>query len=495
MSRPRVVLYNPQNASPPKPIMPFSVLALAAVLDEVAEWVIVDGNLERDPLGAVDRAVRETGAEMLGVTVMPGPQLKQAVPHSRRLKALHPNLEIVWGGYFPTQHWDVALRSPYVDTVVRGHGELVFRDLVERRGRGESTGDLAGVAYRDPASGEPVSNPLAAIPHPERLPDYPYHRIPLPRYVRRSVLGRRTLSHHSSYGCPFLCNFCAVVNMVNGRWFAQSAERVERILRFYVREAQIDAVEFFDNNFFVHQARVAELSERIVDLDLAWWGEGRIDTLLKFREETWTLMARAGLKMIFMGAESGSNETLRRMDKGGTMSTDKTLAIAELMGRHGIVPEFSFVLGSPPDPEADVMETIQFIKQVKKVNAKSEIIMYMYTPVPLAGELYDNAQATGFVFPRTLEEWCDPSWERFSLRRSASMPWVSGDLRRHVRNFERVLNAYYPTSTFPHLRGLRSTVLRAVSGWRWATGRYEYPVELQMLHRLFHYQRPETTGF
>jgi hypothetical protein len=206
-------------------------------------------------------------------------------------------------------------------------------------------------------------------------------------------------------------------------------------------------------------------------------------------------MSRAGLKMIFMGAESGSDETLKRMDKGGTMSTDKTLAMAELMGRHGIVPEFSFVLGNPPDPEADVMGTIEFIKKLKKVNPRSEIIMYMYTPVPLAGELYDNARATGFAFPKTLEEWCEPSWESFSLRRSSSMPWVSGDLRRYVRNFERVLNAYYPTSTFPHLRGLRSSVLRAVSGWRWVTGRYELPVELQLLHRVFHYQRPETTGF
>jgi hypothetical protein len=216
---------------------------------------------------------------------------------------------------------------------------------------------------------------------------------------------------------------------------------------------------------------------------------------MKYSDETWKLMARAGLKMIFMGAESGSDETLRRMDKGGTMSTDKTLAMAELMGRHGVVPEFSFVLGNPPDPEADVLGTIEFIKKLKKVNPKSEIIMYMYTPVPLAGELYDNALATGFAFPQTLEEWCSPSWEAFSLRRSSSMPWVSRDLRTHVRNFERVLNAYYPTSTFPHLRGLRSTVLRAVSGWRWMSGRYELPVELQLLHRVLHYQRPETTGF
>ena len=51
------------------------------------------------------------------------------------------------------------------------------------------------------------------------------------------------------------------------------------------------------------------------------------------------------------------------MDKGGKMSTDKTLAIAELMRRYGIIPEFSFVLGNPPDPEADVRGTLDFIKK------------------------------------------------------------------------------------------------------------------------------------
>ena len=38
-------------------------------------------------------------------------------------------------------------------------------------------------------------------------------------------------------------------------------------------------------------------------------------------------------------------------------------------------------------------------------------------------------------------------------------------------------------------------VLRGAGSWRWATGRYEYPLELRALHRLFAYQRPETTGF
>ena len=67
-------------------------------------------------------------------------------------------------------------------------------------------------------------------------------------------------------------------------------------------------------------------------------------------------MRDSGLRMVFMGAESGSDETLKRMNKGGTASTDKTLFIAEKMRGYSIVPEFSFVLGNPPDPEADVAQ-------------------------------------------------------------------------------------------------------------------------------------------
>ncbi|HLJ66371.1 MAG TPA: radical SAM protein [Chloroflexota bacterium] len=492
---PRVILYNPRNAARPKPILPLSLLALGATLEGVADYTIVDANLEVDPLQAVDRAINESGAPILAVTVMPGPQLKEAVPHTRELKLRHPDLSIVWGGYFPTQHWDVVLRSGYVDWVVRGHGELVFRSLVEHISGGGDATSLEGVAYRTGSGAEPVSNPVAPVPHPEELPPFPYERLDLARYVRPTVLGRRTLSHHSSYGCPFFCNFCAVVNMVEGKWLAQSAERVAGTISYLADHAGIDSVEFFDNNFFVRKSRTHEFAERIRNLGIAWWGEGRIDTLLKYEHATWKLMADSGLRMIFMGAESGSDDTLRRMDKGGTMTADKTIEIAALTRRFGIIPEFSFVMGSPPEPDADVDGTIAFIKRLKKVNPYAEIVMYMYTPVPLSGELYSQAQDAGFSFPDTLEGWCDPAWEEFSQRRSTTMPWVSDALRRRVRNFERVLNAYYPTATNPRLRGVRRGALRAVSAWRWASGRYELPLELRALHRVFAYQRPETTGF
>jgi hypothetical protein len=336
---------------------------------------------------------------------------------------------------------------------------------------------------------------MAPIPDPNELADFPYQRIDLRSYVRATFMGKRTIAHHSSYGCPFFCNFCAVVNMVNGRWRAQSAERTARVAGHLVEQWGADSVEFYDNNFFVREARTAEFAERILPRGISWWGESRIDTMLKYSERTWSLMRDSGLRMVFLGAESGSDETLRRMRKGGTASTEKTLAIAHKTAAYNIVPEFSFVLGNPPDPEADVRETLEFIRKVKRINPRSEIILYMYTPVPLSGELYEQARASGFQFPETLEGWIEPAWQEFAQRRSARVPWVSDPVRRRVRDFQRVLNAYYPTATDPKLGGLRRTVLRAASAWRYQFRVYSHAFELDALQHLLPYQRPETAGF
>ena len=486
----KVVLYNPQSSASRKPVLPLSLLALGALLEGRHEYVIVDGNLEPDPVTALDQLVVDWGASVLGMTVMPGPQLDQAVPLARELKRRHPHVTMVWGGYFPTQHYDVCLRAPYVDYVVRGHGEVVFARLLDVLEHGGGLKDLPGLVYRGK---DPASSSLAPIPHPDELPDFPYHRVPMRLYSRDSFLGRRTLPHHSSYGCPFFCSFCAVVNMVQGRWLAQSAERTARVVRHLQDRWGADAVELYDNNFFVHEARTNEFAERITKLGLRWWGEARIDTLLKYRPATWQGMTDSGLKMLFMGAEAGSDESLKRMNKGGTATAEKTLEMASVCRSYGIVPEFSFVLGVPPDPEADAHRTIQFIRKVKKANPRAEIIMYLYTPVPLASDLYHAAVERGFRFPETLDQWTSGDWSDFSQRHGAQVPWVSGGLRTGVRDFQSVLNAYYPTSTDARL--LASPVcwiLRTFSSWRYQLRMYSFPVELRLLQRMIHYQRPET---
>jgi hypothetical protein len=489
---PEVVLYNPQSLTGGKRVLPLSLLALGATLEGRAEYAIVDGNEDPDPLGTV-RGYLRAGSRILGVSAMPGPQLTRAVPHSAVLKQEFPDVAVVWGGYFATQHADVCVKSPFVDYVVKGHADASFPALVEALRLSSPPLGIPGVVSRGAV--DAASVPPAPVPRPDSLPEYPYHRVPVERYVRSTFLGSRTLGHHSSYGCPFVCNFCAVVNMVEGRWNAESPARVEGVARRYRSEWGVNALEFYDNNFFTSEARTVEIADRLTPLGVSWWGEGRVDTLLRFTDESWRRMRSSGLRMVFLGAESGSAETLVRMDKGGSLTPAHTLELAARMAEYGVVPEFSFVLGNPPHPAEDIHCTIDFIRKVKAVNPASEIVMYHYTPVPLKGGLYDAATAGGFRFPETLEEWAGERWQEISRRHSAHMPWLGGELRQRILDFERVLNAYYPTTTDVRLVGLRRLILRVSSAWRYRLGVYARPLELAALQRLFRYQRPETSGF
>ena len=314
-------------------------------------------------------------------------------------------------------------------------------------------------------------------------------------YIHPTYLGRRTVAHNSSFGCPFACSFCAVVAMSNRRWIPQSPERIARVVRRLVDDYRVDAVQMHDMDFFISESRTSEFSERIAPLGIGWWGLGRVDTLMSYSDRTWRLMAASGLRMVFSGAESASDAVLRTMNKGGRSSAQLTLELARRMREHAIVPEFSFVLGAPPDPLGDLDATFEFIRRIKRINPATEIVLYTYTPVPARTLMFAEASKRGFAFPSTLEAWASDEWRDAMMRRGSGIPWMEGAVRRRIRNFERVLNAYYPTVTDRRLTRARRTLLRAVSAWRYALKVYTAPVELRALHRVLAYQRPETTGF
>jgi len=491
-----IVLYNPLSTTPGKQPLPLSLLSLAAVLGDEHAWTLVDGNLVPDPAAEI-RACFEgapvSAPNLLAVTVMPGPQLTQAVAVCRTVKAALPGVPIVWGGYFPTQHADTVLDSPFVDVVVRSQGERPLLELIRAL---QSGGSLAAVTALSWKAGASIIHNSVGTPTPlDAFPDLPYDRVDMTRYLHRNYLGSRTVAYNSSFGCPFACSFCSVVAMSNRRWIAQSPARMEQALRRLVRTYGVDAVQMHDMDFFISEQRTAEFAERIETLGVSWWGLGRVDTLMQYSDATWRAMARSGLKMVFSGAEAASDATLAAMNKGGKASTNLTLELARRMSEHGVIPEFSFVLGSPPDPLQDVEDTLAFIRRLKKINPRTEIVLYTYTPVPMEGQLFDGATRLGFAFPRTLDEWASPVWEQFSMRRGDGIPWVNVDVRRRVRNFERVVNAFYPTATDARLTPLHRAALKGASAWRYALGWYGAPYELRALHRLIRYQRPETTGF
>jgi radical SAM superfamily enzyme YgiQ (UPF0313 family) len=381
-----------------------------------------------------------------------------------------------------------------VDYVIRSQGERPFVDLISALSVGGPLESVPGLSWKN-GNGQITENQTAAMAALDELPDLPYERVRMDDYIHPTYLGRRTVAHSSSFGCPFSCSFCAVVAMTNRRWLSQSPARMSGVLQRLVTEYRVDAVQMHDMDFFINESRTAEFAERVTPLGISWWALGRIDTLMQYSDRTWRSMVASGLRMVFSGAESASDAVLATMNKGGKASARLAIELAARMKSYGVVPEYSFVLGSPPDPYGDLAQTFDFIRAIKRVNPATEIVLYTYTPVPMDGAMYAEASRLGFAFPTTLEEWASDEWRQLMMRRGDGIPWLDGTVRGRVRNFERVLNAYYPTVTDRRLTPARRALLRMVSSWRYALRIYTAPYELRALHRLIQYQRPETTGF
>ena len=496
-----VLLFNPRSARY-KPRIPNSILSIASSIDGLFEYAIVDGNMETDPWEKIYAYLSTGNFGYFGCTSMPGPQLKQSIPVSKKIRELFPGIKIIWGGYFPSNHSKVVLESTYVDFVINGPGEKTFPALIDALEHNKPYELIHNLIYR--CGEQIIKTPKDELYDPDELPALPYNRLnefyPITNYLGKTYLGTKTIAYHSSMGCPFKCSFCAVVPIYNARWRGKSAQLIYKDVKFLKEAFGGNSIEFHDNNFFVSEKRTVEFSRLIKPEQMVWWGEGRIDTIDKYSDESLALMRESGCKMIFFGAESGNDEILKKMDKGGTQTAAEIRSFAARIGKFDIIPEYSFVLGTPADTPEQAMKQIDqdiaFIKEIKEINPKTEIIIYVYSPVPTEGsEMYKKVLGSGFHFPEKLEDWIGPQWENFDLRKNPLTPWLTPQMIDKIKDFETVLNGYYPTASDIRLTNLKRKVLRNIASVRYKTGLYHKPYELKALQVLWKYRQPEIEGF
>lgn len=497
-----VILFNPRSANS-KPRIPNSILQVAASIEGKYNYFMVDGNMEKDPLPKILQYLNEQPVFCLGITAMPGPQLKQAIPISKKIKEMYPHICIVWGGYFPSNQPKPVLDSGYVDYIINGPGDVCFPALLNKLKEGDShMDDVPNLIFK--RNDKLIFTRKDAIYDQDSLPNLPYQKLntfyPIKNYLGKTFLGSKTIAYHSSFGCPFTCSFCAVVPIYNARWKGRSAQNIYKDIQYLRNEYGGDAIEFHDNNFFVSEKRTIEFAELIKNDNMVWWGEGRIDTIDKYKDASLKLMREAGCKMIFLGAETGNDEILKQMDKGGTQSGDQIKRFAERMAKFDIIPEMSFVLGTPVGTEQQVNkqinEDINFIKQIKSINPNTEIIIYVYSPVPVEGsELYEQVKATGFTFPEKLEDWINDTWANFDLRKNPMTPWLKPYMVDKIKNFETVLNGYYPTVSDLRMNKLKRSSIKLISSARYKLGAYAAPYEIKALQKIWKYRQPEIEGF
>ena len=297
-------------------------------------------------------------------------------------------------------------------------------------------------------------------------------------------MGARTAAHQAALGCRFRCTFCGVAAMFRGATGLPPAEKLERELRYLRDGLGADSLQFYDHNFFDREEDMVPVLEALARVRMPWWCYARADALINLSPESWKLVRRSALRMAYIGAETPNDQLLRSIRKG--TRSDQTLEVAELCARHGVIPELSFMVAPPEDPEGETERTFDFIRQVKRVNPDAEIIVYVYTPLPR--EAVPDAQklklaplrdvnGEAIVFPRTPEEWTERRWVDYACH--ADAPWLSDRLRRRIRDFVTVLRCRFPTVQDTASPRWAKHTLRALAGWRYGLRRYDRPWELE----------------
>jgi len=482
-ARAMILLVNPRATRPGNRRFPLSVMAIGASLPEGQSWEIIDGNVpDLDVAARISERIEAGRANgdpvrAVAITVMPGPQLVNAVPLSKAIKARHPDVPIVWGGNFGSLYPEPVLNAPYVDWLVRGQGEKTFAELLDvLEGRRDPAG-VAGLCYRK-ADGAHHLGEERRWAGPNELPAPPYHKIAVRDYLHPTFLGRRSGVYQASIGCPYACNFCGVISVYGRREKVQRPTRTAEHLGFLVREHGLDSVHFYDNNFFLTEEYAREIADCLEPLNIRWWCEARVDALARFSDDTWRSLKRAGLAMVFCGAESGSDEVLRKMRKG--ITTEQILLAAARTREHGIIPEFSFVFGDPDEPEREIDNTLAFIRRLKSVNPDMELITYFYTPTPQRRDTYGNIDPLAGT-PDTLEEWTSPEWVAWMTHEDPELPWLDRRLKKRVEDFELVLKSRFPSVHDRHTRRWGKTLGSLLAQSRWRRGNYADP---EMLRRV-----------
>ncbi len=478
--------------------MPLSLLSLGAALEGEHDYRIVDGNVDPDARGTVLRELASGGYDLLGITVMPGPQVAPAIEISRAARQARPEVPIAWGGYFPTLYPEAAINASYVDYVVRGQGETTLLELMAAApDAGSAVAGIAGLTWKD--RGEVRHNPDRPFQPADHFPLLPYERVAadMDRYLRPSFMGTRTAVHQAAIGCRYHCTFCGVVSMFNGVTKLDAPARLEAALTTLRDRWGATAAQFYDNNFFDREETSVPILEVLARLGLPWWCYARADTLAEFALPTWDLIRRSRLKMAYIGAETASDEVLRSMKKGSRVS--HTFEAVRLCRAHGVTPELSFVLGGPEDPEGEIEKTFELIKGLKAVHPECEVILYFYSPTPQRDPTAAANTARlpklarygpeGLALPATPEEWTEPQWIRYVCHQDA--PWLTPKIRQRIADFSTVLGCRFPTVQDYRTPAWGKALLRGLASRRYEKGRYDDPWELRLAKRMIPLREPQ----
>ncbi len=299
-------------------------------------------------------ALKEYSPDIVGLSFMSF-QYRSAIKLSKLIKDHDKNIKIVIGGYHPTLMYEEMSESPdfqNIDFIVRGEGELTFRELAESLNKDTGYEKIKGLSYKE--NGKFYHNP------PRELLDLNLIQFPNrdSRLITKgfTIYGLPSDNIETSRGCTYKCKFCSISKMYGRSFRTYEIDRVIADIRD-AKEHGAKSIFITDDNITLDLRRLETLSEEIVRQKLNTMHYVVQATVkgMASSERLVKKMADAGIKTVFVGIESTKKDKLDYLAKSSSTSEDTRKAIKHLSD-NGIITFGGFILGMPDDDEKALWE-------------------------------------------------------------------------------------------------------------------------------------------
>ncbi len=306
---------------------------------------------------------------------------------------------ITLGGHFPSFHHEEILRDyPFIDSAIRGEGELAFPELVKGLPE-KDLSDIAGLSYR--CGDDVVVNEQRKI-----LPDL--DKIPFPaRDNANQVLKKGGfLSISASRGCYANCTFCSIANFYDAnpgkKWRCRSPESLADEILLLIKKYNTNNFKFIDDQLFFSRRKAIEYLESLKML------LDRQNTIIKFvmncranhiDYEQFYYLKKMGLQKVFIGVESAHQRGLDTFQKGTTVEmNNKALRILDKLG---INYDVGFILIDPYTTYEELYENLKYLSDLRKqMKGKRSFLsvttsLQVYGGTPIYRKLINESRLEG----------------------------------------------------------------------------------------------------
>jgi len=262
-------------------------------------------------------------------------------------------IKVVLGGIHATLMYEqLLIKYPYV-IVVRGEGEITFKELLKNL---DNYKDIKGIAYYD--NGVKVTEKRELIDDLDILP-FPEHEL----FMKEQ--GRILANILTARGCPFKCNFCVLDAFSRRKVRFRSVQSVvEEIQYLNDNFPNITDIWIHDDAFTLNNKRVIEICKEIIKRDI----KKSFICSCRFKPISYEMldyMQRAGFTKVMFGLESAAKPIIKQMHKGVTK--EDAIKAIKLISKFDMQTIVFLMVGLPGETDETIEETGMFIQKLQRI--------------------------------------------------------------------------------------------------------------------------------